>query len=123
MKPSVLCVAGLLLAPMHGTFLWVALVGLGPSTFPLALTLINLRTRTQAGSSALSGFTQGLGYTVACLGPLLFGVLHDSSHGYTVPFAFLFIAVAIVLVASWHACKPRYLEDMWAARDARETSA
>lgn len=114
---------GLLIAPMSAPILWIVIVGLGPSTFPMSLTLINLRTRTQAGSSALSGFTQGLGYTVACLGPLLFGVLHDTSHGYTVPFGFLFIAVAIVLVASWHACKPRYLEDMWAARDTRETSA
>src|SRR3546814_19340231 len=47
--------AGLLLAPMAAPLLWVPLVGLGPSTFPLGLTLINLRTRPPAGSAALSG--------------------------------------------------------------------
>ena len=46
----------------------------------MALTLINLRTRTAAGSAALSGFTQGVGYAVACLGPLLFGMLHDADR-------------------------------------------
>src|SRR3546814_19468226 len=52
--------AGLLLAPMAAPLLWVPLVGLGPSTFPLGLTLINLRTRTPAGSASLSGFMQGV---------------------------------------------------------------
>ena len=69
--------AGLLLAPMAAPMLWVALLGLGPSTFPLSLTLINLRTRTPAGSARLSGFMQGVGYSLSCLGPLLFGWLHD----------------------------------------------
>ncbi|KAA0024352.1 MFS transporter [Antrihabitans cavernicola] len=104
---------GLLIAPMSAPVLWIVIVGLGPSTFPMSLTLINLRTRSQVGSSALSGFTQGIGYTVACVGPLLFGVLHDTSHGYALPFGLLFVAVGVVLVSSWHACKPRYLEDMW----------
>src|SRR3546814_1838762 len=71
--------AGLLLAPMAAPLLWVPLVGPGPSTFPLGLTLINLRTRTPAGSASLSGFMQGVGYAVACLGPLLFGVLREAT--------------------------------------------
>ncbi|SHY31475.1 MFS family transporter [Mycobacteroides abscessus subsp. abscessus] len=46
--------AGLLWLPMHGTAVWVVALGFGPSTFPLGLTLVNLRTRTPAG--------QGLSY-------------------------------------------------------------
>ncbi|WP_425303563.1 MFS transporter [Nocardia wallacei] len=105
--------AGLLTAPMGAPWLWVILLGLGPSTFPMALTLINLRTRTQAGSAALSGFTQGVGYTVACVGPLLFGVLHDLTGGWGAPFALLVIAVLVLLTGAWQACKPRMLEDTW----------
>lgn len=105
--------AGLLLAPMHGTFLWVALIGLGPSTFPLSLTLINLRTRTPAGSAALSGFMQGLGYTLSCAGPLLFGWLHEISHGWVWPFAMLGACLAVLIVGGRMACRPRYLEDTW----------
>ncbi|MGW0044150.1 CynX/NimT family MFS transporter [Rhodococcus sp. NPDC003348] len=106
--------AGLLWAPMTAPLLWIVAVGLGPSTFPMSLTLINLRTRTGAGSAALSGFTQGLGYTVACIGPLMFGVLHDLTGGWTWPFALLLVAVGVVMVAGYVACKPRFLEDSWA---------
>ncbi|MEO9221009.1 MAG: MFS transporter [Mycobacteriaceae bacterium] len=104
---------GLLLAPMHHPVVWVSFVGLGPSTFPLALTLINLRTRTSAGSAALSGFSQGLGYTLASLGPLLFGLLHEATGGWAWPFAMLSGAVVILLIGGYVACKPRMLEDSW----------
>ncbi|WP_430333492.1 CynX/NimT family MFS transporter [Rhodococcus sp. ACT016] len=107
---------GLLVAPMSVPILWVVTVGLGPSTFPMSLTLINLRTRTHVGSAALSGFTQGVGYTVACLGPLLFGVLHETTGGWGAPFALLGVAVVVVLISAWAACKPRMLEDSWGAK-------
>ncbi len=89
------------------------LLGLGPSTFPLALTLINLRTRTPAGSAALSGFMQGTGYALSCAGPLLFGVLHAATGGWLWPFAMLAVAVGVLLIGGWLACKPRWLEDTW----------
>lgn len=109
----VIAFTGLLLAPMTLTLLWVALLGLGPSTFPLALTLINERTRTPAGSAALSGFTQGLGYALSCTGPLLFGVLHDLTDGWLWPFAFLTVALVVLAFGGYLACKPRMLEDSW----------
>ena len=102
---------GLLLAPMKAPTLWVVLLGLGPTTFPLALTLINLRTRTPQGSAALSGFMQGVGYTLSCAGPLLFGILHEVSGGWGLPFAFLSLCVAMMATGAWFACRPSYLED------------
>lgn len=105
--------AGLLLAPMALPLLWVPLIGLGPSTFPLALTLINLRTRTPGGSAALSGFMQGVGYALASLGPLLFGVLHEATGGWAWPFAMLAASVVVMAIGGWQACKPRVLEDAW----------
>ncbi len=105
--------AGLLWAPMAAPWLWVAIAGLGPSTFPLGLTLINLRTRTPAGSAALSGFMQGVGYSLASLGPLLFGWLHGASGGWTWSFAFLMLCSLVLLVAAWFACRPQQLEDRW----------
>src|SRR3546814_2365215 len=86
---------------MAAPLLWVPLVGLGPSTFPLGLTLINLRTRTPAGSASLSGFMQGVGYAVACLGPLLFGVLREATGGWTWPFAMLAASVVLMVVGGW----------------------
>ncbi|WP_350247180.1 MFS transporter [Rhodococcus sp. D-6] len=108
--------AGLWIAPMSAPILWIVLLGLGPSTFPMALTLINLRSRSHAGSAALSGFTQGVGYTVACLGPLLFGVFHDLTSGWAASFAFMTVAVAVLVAGAYQACKPRVVEDSWNTR-------
>ena len=105
--------AGLLWAPMSATLLWVALLGLGPSTFPLSLTLINLRTRSQTGSAALSGFMQGVGYSISCIGPLLFGWLHETSHGWLLPFGFLSLCLVVLTIGGYLACRPRMLEDTW----------
>lgn len=113
--------AGLWWAPLAAPILWVTLLGLGPSTFPLALVLVNQRSRTAAGSAALSGFSQGMGYLVSCLGPFLFGWLHAHRGGWTSPFLFLAACIVIQLVAAWVACRPQWLEDVWAppARSAR----
>jgi CP family cyanate transporter-like MFS transporter len=108
--------AGLWLAPMAAPWLWATLIGIGGCTFPLGLTLINLRTRTPTGSAALSGFTQGVGYTLACLGPLLFGLLKDASGGLAWPFAMLAVSVVLMLLGAWQACQPRFLEDIPARR-------
>lgn len=98
--------AGIVWAPTHGTWVWVALLGIGPTTFPMALTLINLRTRTDAESAALSGFAQGAGYLLACAGPLLVGVLHEATHGWTVPMVFLVITIAALIAGAAVACRP-----------------
>ncbi|WP_347955336.1 CynX/NimT family MFS transporter [Gordonia aichiensis] len=103
--------AGLLWAPLWAPWLWAVLIGVGPTTFPMALTLINLRTRTSAASAALSGFGQGVGYLLACAGPILFGVLHEQTRSWTLPFVFLTATVAIMLAGAWIICRPRYLED------------
>ncbi|MCC5089124.1 MFS transporter [Xanthomonas campestris] len=117
--------AGLWWAPLAAPILWVTLLGLGPSTFPLALVLVNQRSRTAAGSAALSGFSQGMGYLVSCLGPFLFGWLHAHRGGWTSPFLLLVACIVIQLVAAWVACRPQWLEDVWAppARSARGVNA
>ena len=102
--------AGLLWAPGVAPWLWICLLGVGPSTFPLCLTLINLRTRTEAGSAALSGFAQGVGYTAACLGPIVFGMLLDGP-GLAAGLGFLTAVLAVMTVVSRTACRPIMLED------------
>jgi CP family cyanate transporter-like MFS transporter len=103
--------AGFLLAPRSAPLLWTILIGLGPLVFPLLLTLINLRTRTQVGAVALSGFVQGFGYAAGALGPLIVGLLRESTGGWEVPIWFLLgilvLAVPSVIVLR----RPRYVED------------
>ncbi|MDN4598760.1 MFS transporter [Leifsonia virtsii] len=102
---------GLILVPATATWLWVALAGLGPLLFPLCLVLINMRTRTHAGSVALSGFTQGLGYTLGALGPLAVGVLHQLTASWTLALAVLTATALAAAVAGSIAARPHYLED------------
>ncbi|WP_218063516.1 CynX/NimT family MFS transporter [Arthrobacter wenxiniae] len=105
---------GLLLAPANGTWLWVSLAGLGPGTFPLSLLLINHRTRTQQGAGALSGFGQGMGYALACVGPLFFGLLRQWTGSWTAPFLFLFATLLLLGAGAYVICRPRMLEDDFA---------
>jgi CP family cyanate transporter-like MFS transporter len=102
---------GLLLWPANATWLWVAFAGLGPLLFPLCLVLINLRTRTHEGSVALSGFTQGLGYVLGALGPLLVGVLHDATGGWLWPMLFLLATAVAGIFSGAVVSRPVMLED------------
>lgn len=74
---------GCLYAPLDGLWGWAILLGLGQGgTFSLALTLIVLRSRDSHVAANLSGMAQGIGYTLASLGPLIVGVLHDWTGGW-----------------------------------------
>lgn len=108
---------GLLLAPTTATALWVVLAGLGPLLFPLSLVLINLRTRTQAGSIALSGFVQGIGYGVGATGPLILGLLHDLTDGWTIPLVFLLATAVLAVPAAVVLARPSFVEDEIDAED------
>ena len=107
---------GLLFAPATLTWLWVALAGLGPLFFPLALVLINLRTRTHEGAVALSGFVQSVGYTLGALGPLAFGLLHEVTGQWMWPLLFLLLTALAVTVAGAVIARPHMLEDDLAKR-------
>jgi CP family cyanate transporter-like MFS transporter len=109
----VLGYGGLLLAPAALPWLWVALAGAGPLLFPLVLVLVGLRSRTPEGTIALSGFTQGIGYTLGALGPLLVGVLHETTGGWSIPIVFLLATLVIVAVTGRVVARPRMLEDDW----------
>lgn len=107
---------GLLLAPTTLTPLWVILAGLGTLLFPVALVLINLRTRTQEGSVALSGFVQGIGYAISLVGPLLVGLLHDSTGGWTLPIVVLIVTLIACIIPALMLRHPAFIEDELAAR-------
>ena len=108
---------GLLVAPAAGAVVWVVALGLGVSTFPLCLTLVNARTRTTTGSTVLSGAMQGLGYAVASIGPLGVGLLRTTTDGWGAPFAVLFVSLVVLLGAGVVACRPSTLEDQVRRRE------
>jgi CP family cyanate transporter-like MFS transporter len=100
---------GLMAAPAAAPVLWSILLGLGMSVFSLALTTIALRARDSHDTAKLSGMAQGFGYLLAAVGPFLFGVLHEATGGWTVPFTMLLIVVVIQLIFGFLAGRPRYV--------------
>jgi CP family cyanate transporter-like MFS transporter len=100
---------GVLAAPGAAPLVWAILIGIGMSVFSLALTTIALRARTSGDTARLSGMAQGIGYLFAALGPFLFGLLHDLTGGWTVPFSMLLVVVATQMVFGFLAGRPRYV--------------
>jgi CP family cyanate transporter-like MFS transporter len=102
---------GLMIAPHDLAVLWALLVGIGAVTFPIVLTLIGLRSRTPAGTAALSGLTQSLGYLIAVVGPFAVGAIYDASGGWTWPLALLTALTLPQIAVGMYVGRPAYIED------------
>jgi CP family cyanate transporter-like MFS transporter len=75
---------GCLYAPLGGLWGWAVVLGLGQGgVFAVALTLIVLRSADAQVAASLSGMAQGFGYTLASMGPLAVGVVHDLTDGWS----------------------------------------
>ena len=94
----VLCAAGfigLIVAPVGGAYLWVALLGLGQGiAISVALTMIVLRAPDARHAAQLSSMAQSSGYLLASAGPFALGVLHGATGGWTLPLVVLAVLLA-----------------------------
>jgi MFS transporter, CP family, cyanate transporter len=81
--------AGLMFFPGFLTPVSVLVSACGTGLFPVMLALINARSETPATTASLSGFVQGNGALLSVAGPLVVGLLHDWTGGWTAPFTFL----------------------------------
>ncbi|MEV1170235.1 MFS transporter [Nonomuraea sp. NPDC049784] len=102
---------GLWLGPADLVLVWVVLIAVGMGSFPLALMMLALRTRTPEATAGLSAFGQSAGYLIAGAGPLLVGVLHDVTGGWALPYMLLFVVLLAQLLTGLYAGRNRYLED------------
>lgn len=91
----VAALGGLLLAPAAAPVLWTVLYGLAVgASFPLAMTLVLLRTRDAGHTARLSATAQCVGYLLAATGPLAVGLLHDAASSWQ-PCLVLLLALAL----------------------------
>lgn len=104
---------GCLYAPVGSLWLWAVILGLGQGgTFSLALALLVLRSRDAETAGRLSGMAQGAGYSLASLGPLLVGIIHDATHGWA-PMGVLFTLIAVLATLfGLGAGRTRYVNDV-----------
>ncbi|MFE5793460.1 CynX/NimT family MFS transporter [Streptomyces sp. NPDC056503] len=102
---------GLLLAPAGGAWIWAVLLGISNCSFPLALTMIGMRSRTGTGVVRLSAFAQSVGYLISIPGPLLVGVLYQHSGGWGVPIALMGGLMVPQMIVGTLAGRDRTVED------------
>lgn len=103
---------GLLLLPGFPPLVWAICLGIGAGVgFPLVLTLFVLRARDVRHTAALSGMAQSVGYTLAALGPLAIGALHDVSGSWALPLTALSLLGIPALLAALAASRPGYVGD------------
>jgi CP family cyanate transporter-like MFS transporter len=97
MGASALSLLGFIgLAGTTPSVFWVLLGGLGSgASLALSLAFFSLRTHSPSQTASLSGMAQSVGYSLAALGPLGFGLLHDASGGWRMPLAVLWLLVAL----------------------------
>lgn len=100
-----------LVAPTSLALLSALLLGAGSTAFTWVLALISQRARTTAGTVALSGFVQGIGYLIAALGPFGTGVLHDLTGSWTPPLIGLMLLASMIGVLGFTVSRQRYVED------------
>ncbi|MDX1639538.1 MAG: MFS transporter [Balneolaceae bacterium] len=106
-----LSLVGLLLPFNSWMPLWVSLLGfaLGGS-YGLALLFIVFRSSNTETATELSGMSQSIGYTLASVGPTLFGALHDLTRAWLIPLLLLFLVGLVKLFMGLGAGKPRELD-------------
>ncbi|MFI6062738.1 CynX/NimT family MFS transporter [Streptomyces sp. NPDC051286] len=102
---------GLYLAPAGGAWAWALLLGIANCAFPLALTMIGMRSRSGAGVVRLSAFAQSTGYLISIPGPLLVGVLYQHSGGWGLPIALMAGLMVPQMAAGILAGRDRTIED------------
>lgn len=102
---------GVLFAPSSTPWIWALLLGLGGGSFTWTLTMVARRSRTTAGTAALSITTQGIGYLIAGIGPFGVGLLHDATGSWTVPLIALIVLSGFIAVFGTVVARPTMLED------------
>ncbi|HEY1575027.1 MAG TPA: MFS transporter [Pseudonocardiaceae bacterium] len=102
-------VVGLLVEPSSAPWLWSVTLGIGMGVFPIAVALITLRTTTPDDTRRLSTMAQGIGYLLAGVGPLLFGILHGATGGWTASLLLLLAGIAVQVVVGLFAGRARFV--------------
>ncbi len=103
--------AGLWLAPANVPWLWAVLLGVANCAFPLALTMIGMRSRTGPGVVRLSAFAQCTGYLLSIPGPILVGALYQHTGGWGAPIALMVALLVPQTAAGVLAGRERHVED------------
>lgn len=101
----------IMLVVPHLAIISTILIGVaGGLAFGLVNTFFSLRTEHIQTSAKLSGMAQAVGYLVAAIGPLLFGILHDMTGEWTASLSILLITAIVITLFGSQAGRNRTIE-------------
>ena len=107
---------GLWLAPASSPLLWASLLGIGGFCFPTAIALIPARSRVPLVTARLSGFVQPVGYVIAALGPLVVGLVRESTGDWALILPALAGVCVLMGAVGFRAAKTSFVDDELAAQ-------
>jgi MFS transporter, CP family, cyanate transporter len=94
--------AGAGFAPIGAAPEFMVLLGLGQgATLALSIYFTMARAPDPGTAASLSAFAQGIGYLIASAGPLLIGLLHSATGGWSAPLAILLGIAVLQLITGW----------------------
>jgi MFS transporter, CP family, cyanate transporter len=102
---------GILFGTNQMLWLFVILAGLGPSMFPLALTLFNLRAKERSTVLAVSAFGQGISYSTATISVFTVGVLRELTGGWEAALWLMFGFALLAIPVAMHISKGKNIDD------------
>jgi MFS transporter, CP family, cyanate transporter len=86
---------------------FMVLLGLGQGAcLALGIYYTMARAPDPVAAASLSSFAQGIGYLIASAGPLLIGLLHTVTGGWTAPVVVLLGVAVLQLITGWLAGRP-----------------
>lgn len=88
---------GLIFGENDWLWFWVICFGLGPTMFPLSITLYNQRSRERSTVLAVSAFGQGVSYSTATVAVFTFGLFREAFGNWDAAL-WVFFAVALVSI-------------------------
>ena len=102
---------GILFGTNQMLWFFVILAGLGPSMFPLALTLFNLRAKKRSTVLAVSAFGQGISYSTATISVFMVGVLRELTGGWEAALWLMFGFALLAIPVAMQISKGKIIDD------------
>lgn len=102
---------GLIYGQQDLLWFWVICFGLGPTMFPLAITLFNQRSRERSTVLAVSAFGQGVSYTTASVAVFTFGLMREAFGNWDVALWVFLIAALVSIPVALQISKGHMIDD------------
>jgi CP family cyanate transporter-like MFS transporter len=95
-------IVGLTLWPLAAPLLWVAVAGAGlGGTFSVTLVTALDHSEHPGVAARLAAFTQGVGFIIAAIAPIVAGVVRDATGTFTAAWIMLAVTISAMIALTW----------------------